>query len=213
MTTTSALSIRARVDGRAKVTGAARYAADVPYDNLVYGWAVLSSIPHGRIHAVRLDSVASMPGVVGVLHHGNAPRLNRTAGWNAPDGTLQILQDDQIPHAGWPVALVLAKTLEQAREAAETLVVEYDEQPFDVAFSSDHPGLRTPEGSQPGPPLSAEHGDVERELAASAVIVDQMYTTPEEHHVAMEPHAATARWADGRLELIDGESLAEMGEE
>jgi xanthine dehydrogenase YagR molybdenum-binding subunit len=206
-TTISATSpvraVRTRVEGRAKVTGTARYAADVPYDDLVNGWAVLSTIPHGRVRAVRTDSVESMPGVVGVLHHGNAPPLNQTAGWGAPDGTLQILQDNRVPHAGWPVALVLAETLEQARAAAEALVVEYDEQPFDVTFSSDHPGLQTPQESPLGPPLSAEHGDVEREIAASAVVVDQMYTTPEEHHVAIEPHAATAQWADGRLELVD----------
>jgi len=206
-TTISATSpvgaVRTRVEARAKVTGAARYAADVPYDDLVHGWAVMSTIPHGRVRAVRADSVESMPGVVGVLHHGNAPRLNRAAGWRAPDGTLYILQDNEVPHAGWPVALVLAQTLEQARAAAEALIVEYDKQPFDVTFSSDHPGLETPEGSHPGPPLSVEHGDVEEELAASAVLVDQMYTTPEEHHVAIEPHAATARWEDGRLELVD----------
>jgi len=205
-TTISATSpvgaVRTRVEGRAKVTGTARYAADVPFDDLVHGWAVMSTIPHGRVRAVRADSVESMPGVVGVLHHGNAPRLNRAAGWRAPDGTLYILQDNEVPHAGWPVALVLAQTLEQARAAAEALIVEYDKQPFDVTFSSDHPGLETPEGSHPGPPLSVEHGDVEEELAASAVLVDQMYTTPEEHHVAIEPHATTARWVDGRLEVV-----------
>jgi xanthine dehydrogenase YagR molybdenum-binding subunit len=207
MTTTSATSpvgaVRTRVEGRAKVTGAARYAADVPYDDLVHGWAVLSTIPHGRVRVVRTESVESMPGVVGVLHHGNAPRLNPAAGFFGPDGILQILQDNQVPHAGWPVALVLADTLEQARAAAEALVVEYDELPFDVAFSSDHPGLEIPEGVPPAPPLSVEHGDVERELTASAVVVDQLYATPEEHHVAIEPHAATARWVDGRLELVD----------
>jgi xanthine dehydrogenase YagR molybdenum-binding subunit len=207
MTTTSATSpvgaVRTRVEGRAKVTGAARYAADVPYDDLVHGWAVLSTIPHGRVRVVRTESVESMPGVVGVLHHGNAPRLNPAAGFFGPDGILQILQDNQVPHAGWPVALVLADTLEQARAAAEALVVEYDELPFDVAFSSDHPGLEIPEGVPPAPPLFVEHGDVERELTASAVVVDQLYATPEEHHVAIEPHAATARWVDGRLELVD----------
>ncbi|MCU1680830.1 MAG: putative oxidoreductase, large subunit [Amycolatopsis sp.] len=196
-------AVRTRVEGRAKVTGAALYAADVPYADLVHGWAVLSTIPHGRVHTVSTAAVESMPGVVGVLHHGNAPRLNPTAGWGAPDGTLQILQDDQVPHAGWPVALVLADTLEQARAGAEALVVAYDEEPFGVTFAHDHPGLRTATESPLAPPLSAEHGDVEQELVTSAVVVDQLYTTPGEHHVAIEPHAATARWADGRLELVD----------
>ena len=100
-------------------------------------------------------------------------------------------------------AELLDATLEQARVGAEALVVEYDEEPFDVTFSDDHPGLQTVTESPLAPPLSAQHGDVERELAASAVVVDWLYTTPGEHHVAIEPHAATARWADGRPELVD----------
>lgn len=192
---------RTRVEGRAKVTGAARYAGDVPFDNLRHGWVVLSTIPHGRIRSIDIASALAMPGEVAVLYHGNAPRLNPGVGWPTPDHTLQILQDDRVPHAGWPVALVVADSVERARAAAEALVVTYDEEPYDVTFSAGHSGLQAPERS--GPPLEALKGDVDEEFRASAIVVDQMYTTPKEHHVAIEPHAATAQWVDGRLEVVD----------
>jgi xanthine dehydrogenase YagR molybdenum-binding subunit len=186
-----------RLEGREKVTGAARYAADVPFDGLAHGWLVLSTVARGRITAIDTATVLAMPGVLGVLHHGNAPRLNPEAGmFGAPDATLQLLQDDRVPHVGRPVALVVAETAEQARAAADALVVTYDEQPHDIDFSADHPAARTP--AEP-----VAKGDVDAEIAAAPVVVDQRYTTPEEHHGAMEPHAAMARWENGRLEVVD----------
>jgi len=190
-----------RVEGVAKVTGAARYAADVPHPELAHGWIVLSTIARGRIRSVQDASVLAMPGVVAVLHHGNAPRVNGDYAhpiWGPPDPILQTLQHDRVPYVGWPVALVVAETSEQAREAAESLVVEYDVEPHDVEFYAGHPGAYVPEV----PTIEMSKGDLEAELAASAVVVDAQYSTPEEHHNAMEPHATTARWEDGRLEVI-----------
>ena len=94
-----------------------------------------------------------------------------------------------IPHAGRPVALVVAETLEQAHAAAQALPVTYDEQPHDTELSADHPAAR--------PALTlfgkeANVGDVQAELAASAVVVDERYRTPEEHCGAIELHSATA---------------------
>ncbi|GLW10173.1 oxidoreductase [Microtetraspora sp. NBRC 13810] len=193
---------RTRLEGRAKVTGAARYAGEVPFAELAHGWVATSSVARGRIRSIDTEAVLAMPGVLAVLHHGNAPRLRPGVGLFGPDATLQVLQDDRVPHVGWPVALVVAETPEQARAAAEALVVTYDEEPHDVAFSADHPGVYTPEARPPAPP-DVERGDVDAELAGSAVVVDEEYTTPEEYQSPMEPHAAVARWENGRLEAID----------
>ncbi|MFJ9407540.1 xanthine dehydrogenase family protein molybdopterin-binding subunit [Streptomyces sp. NPDC101393] len=189
-----------RVEGLDKVTGKARYAGEVPFAELAHGWLVLSTITRGRIRSVDDGPVLAMPGVLSVLHHENAPRVNGEylGMMGKPDPTVTVFQHDRVPCAGWPVALVVAETPEQAREAAEALVVEYDEEPHDVAFSAERAGTYTPEGS----PESAK-GDLDAELAASAVVVDEEYTTPEEHHSALEPHAAMARWDSGRLEVID----------
>lgn len=193
-----------RMEGLAKVTGAARYAGEIPFAELAHGWLVLSTIARGRIRAVESAPVLAMPGVLAVLHHGNAPRVdgNYTGALGAPDPVLQVFQHDRVPYAGWPVALVVAETPEQAREAAGALVVRYDQEPHEVAFAAGHPGRYTPQDS-PNSPAETEKGDLAAALAASAVVVDAQYTTPEEHHHPLEPHAAMARWEGGRLEVVD----------
>ncbi|MDI5972577.1 xanthine dehydrogenase family protein molybdopterin-binding subunit [Streptomyces sp. SL13] len=191
---------RTRLEGRDKVTGAARYAADVPFDGLAHGWLVLSTVARGRITSMDTAAVLGMPGVLGVVHHGNAPRLH-PAGLFGPDGQLQLLQDDRVPHVGRPVALVVARTPQQARAGAAALTVTYAEEPHDTVFRAGHPAGR-PAPAAPARP-DADLGDVEAEIAAAPVVVDQRYTTPEEHHSAMEPHASMARWEDGRLEVVD----------
>jgi len=192
-----------RVEGRDKVTGTARYAGPVPFAHLAHGWLVLSSAARGRIEAIETEPVLAMPGVLAVLHHGNALRLHTDfVGMlgTRPDPTCTVFQNDTVPHVGWPVALVVAETPEQAREAAEALVVHYEHQPHDIEFTGGDPNAYPVDGHMPA---VTDKGDLESELAASAVVIDAEYTTPEEHHHPMEPHAATARWDDGRLELTD----------
>ncbi|MFC3994416.1 xanthine dehydrogenase family protein molybdopterin-binding subunit [Nocardiopsis sediminis] len=192
-----------RVEGRDKVTGAARYTGDLPFTGLAHGRLVLSAIARGRIRAVEADRVLAMPGVLAVLHHGNAPRLmtDYMSVTGPPDPVLALFQHDRVPYVGWPVALVVAETLEQAAEAAAALEVAYEAEPHDVVFSADHPGTVTPANSMM--PAELVKGDVEAELAASAFVVDQEYTTPEEYHTALEPHATTARWDGDRLDVVD----------
>lgn len=191
-----------RVEGRDKVTGTARYAGEIPFAELAHGWLVLSTVARGRIRSVETGPVLAMPGVLSVLHHENAPRVatDYVGLLGAPDPTAAVFQHDRVPHVGWPVALVVAETSEQAREAAETLVVHYEQEPHDVAFSADRPDAYPLNAF--GPAVT-EKGELEAGLAASTVVVDAEYTTPEEHHNPMEPHAATALWDGGRLEVVD----------
>ncbi|MFJ8251759.1 xanthine dehydrogenase family protein molybdopterin-binding subunit [Streptomyces sp. NPDC094466] len=192
-----------RVEGRDKVTGAARYAGEIPYPDLAHGWLVLSTITRGRILDVGSVPVLDMPGVLTVLHHGNAARLKTdfTGQFGTPpDPTCAVFQNDRVPFSGWPVALVVAETPEQAREAAEALVVTYDREPHDTALVADHPGARLADSQTSA---GTENVDLEERLAASAFVVDGRYTTPEGQHSMMEPHAATARWEGGRLEVVD----------
>lgn len=190
-----------RVEGRDKVTGAARYAGEIPFADLAHGWLVLSTIARGRVRSLDTEAVLAMPGVLAVLHHGNAPRVDAdyVGMLGRPDPIVEAFQHDRVPFVGWPVALVVAETPEQAREAAEALVVHYDQEPHDIEFSAGRPGTYTPDGDG----MRMEKGDLEAQLAASAHVVDAEYSTPEEHHSSMEPHAATARWDNGRLEIVD----------
>ncbi|MDX3630562.1 xanthine dehydrogenase family protein molybdopterin-binding subunit [Streptomyces europaeiscabiei] len=192
-----------RVEGRDKVTGAARYAGEIPFAGLVHGWLALSTVARGRIRAIESADVLAMPGVLAVLTHENAPRV--TTDYTGlmgmtPDPTIAVFQHDRVPHLGWPVALVVAETSEQAREAAEALVVHYEQEPHDIAFAADHPEAY--DAGAFGPAVTGK-GDLEAELAASAVVLDAEYTTPEEHHNPMEPHAVTVRWDSGRLDVVD----------
>ncbi|MGA5629068.1 xanthine dehydrogenase family protein molybdopterin-binding subunit [Streptomyces cellulosae] len=194
-----------RVEGRDKVTGAARYGGDIPFAGLAHGMLVLSTVARGRIRSVDTGPVLAMPGVLTVLHHGNATRLNSDyIGMLGipPDPTAVVFQHDRVPHAGWPVALVVAETPEQARAAADALTVTYEAEPHDVALSADRPDAYPADGHMPG---TTEKGDLEAELAASAHVVDAEYTTPEEHHAMMEPHVATAWWDGGRLDMVDSD--------
>ncbi|MEV5735850.1 xanthine dehydrogenase family protein molybdopterin-binding subunit [Streptomyces sp. NPDC052292] len=191
-----------RVEGRDKVTGAARYSGEIPFADLAHGWLVLSTVARGRVRALDTDAVLAMPGVVAVLDHRNAPRVKTdyVGMLGRPDPTCAVFQHDRVPHLGWPVALVVAETSEQAREAAESLVVHYEQKPHDIDFHGGRPDAYPVEGHMPA---VTGKGDLDAELAASDHVVDAEYTTPEEHHNMMEPHAATARWDGGRLEVID----------
>ncbi|MFD8202120.1 xanthine dehydrogenase family protein molybdopterin-binding subunit [Streptomyces sp. NPDC059701] len=192
-----------RVEGRDKVTGAARYAGEIPFADLAHGWLVLSTVTRGRIRSLDTEAVLGMPGVLTVVHHQNAPRLDTDyigLLGGPPDPTAAVFQHDRVPHAGWPVALVVAETPEQAREAAEALVVTYDEEPHDTTLRPGHPDAHPVGGHMPA---ETQKGDPDAALAASAVVLDAEYTTPEEHHSMMEPHAATALWDGGRLEVVD----------
>ncbi|MFD4276934.1 xanthine dehydrogenase family protein molybdopterin-binding subunit [Streptomyces cyaneofuscatus] len=194
---------RTRVEGRDKVTGAARYAGEIPFADLAHGWLVLSTATRARIRTIDTAPVLSMPGVLTVLHHANAPRLHTDyVGMlgTPPDPAAVVFQNDRVPFAGWPVALVVAETPEQAREAAEALVVTYDEEPHATVLIADDPAAYAAAGHMPA---ETEKGDLEAQLASSAVVLDEEYTTPEEQHSMMEPHAATAMWDGGRLEVVD----------
>jgi len=191
-----------RIDGRLKVTGQARYAADAPIGNVAHAVIVTSTIARGKITAVAAADALAIPGVLRVYTHENAPRLTAPpidfVQGVVPAQNAIPLQRSQIVHYGQPVALVVAETLEAARAAARDLHVSYDrEVPL---LSLDDRGA---EHSRPdaffGRPLQAQRGDVDVGLAAAAVRIDARYTTPPEFHNAIEPHATLARWDRGKL--------------
>jgi xanthine dehydrogenase YagR molybdenum-binding subunit len=192
---------RPRLEGRLKVTGAAHYAADVPMPDLVHGEMVTATVSRGRIRDIDASTALAMPGVLGVLDHRNAPRLSPEAGnYFGPDGSLRLLQDEVIPYAGWPLALVVAETPEQARAAAAALRVTCDIEPHDLDLRLEHPAARQASTAF-GP--EADTGDLDAELAASTVVVEERYRTPEESHCAMEPHAATVWWDSDHVYAVD----------
>ncbi|SHN23109.1 xanthine dehydrogenase family protein molybdopterin-binding subunit [Streptomyces yunnanensis] len=186
-----------RREGREKVTGAARYAAEHTPPGCAYAWPVPATVARGRITELDTAAALALPGVIAVLTHENAPRLASMG-----DPTLALLQEDRVPHRGWYVALAVADTLEAARDAAEAVHVGYATEPHDVRITADHPRLYVPEEVFGGPG-ARERGDFDAAFAAAPATVDVAYTVPPLHNHPMEPHAATAQWTDGHLTVHD----------
>ncbi|MFJ6699075.1 xanthine dehydrogenase family protein molybdopterin-binding subunit [Streptomyces sp. NPDC091272] len=188
----------ARREGRDKVTGAARYAAEHTPSGCAYARAVPATVARGRITAVDDTEALAVPGVLAVLTPRSAPKLGK-----ADDPTLHLLQDDDVPHHGWYVALVVADTPEAAREAAQALRIEYATEPHDVTVRDGHPDGYTPDEANGGFPATRERGDTEKAFAGSPRQVDASYSIPPLHNHPMEPHASTARWDGDRLTVHD----------
>jgi xanthine dehydrogenase YagR molybdenum-binding subunit len=192
-----------RIDGYAKVTGAARYAADAPVGDLLYAVIVQSTVAAGRIAEIDEAQTRAVPGVVEVLTYRNAPKVPAFPfDFKLPfSEQLAPLQSDEIHYDGQHVALVIAETFEAAREGATLLRITYAPGPFQATLEGAH------EVDMPdqffGNPMQVRRGDPEAALAASEVTVDATYVTPVETHNPLEPSATVAQWHDGELIVHD----------
>src|SRR3954447_15660711 len=197
MATTVPRSIGAplrRVEGREKVTGAARYAYEQPADEVTYCWIVQSTVAKGEVRSVDASGALAQPGVVAVISHENAPSLEEV-----DDGELAVLQSSAVAYRGQIVAAVVAETLEAARGAASLVRVEYDAGSHDVELRADHPKLYKPDKVNPSYEADSVIGDVDAALASAAHVSDQTYETPAFHNSPLEPHATVALWQGGDL--------------
>ncbi|MEU1917142.1 xanthine dehydrogenase family protein molybdopterin-binding subunit [Streptomyces massasporeus] len=183
-----------RREGREKVSGTARYAAEFHSPGRAQAWPVPASVARGRVTGVDTAAALAVPGVLSVLTHESAPRLAEP-----DDPTLAVLQSARVPHRGWFVALVVAETLEAARAGAAAVRVTYDAEAHDVVLTASHPGVYVPEEASGGQPAIREQGDPDGAFGSSAARVDVAYRVPPLHNHPMEPHTSTARWEDGRL--------------
>ena len=186
-----------RIDGPKKVTGTAPYAFEHAVDDVAYAFPVQSTIAKGKIVAVDSEAARAIPGVIAVLTHEYAPRLKRQ------EGELAVLQSDAIAYRGQFVALAVAETIEVARQAAEAIVVRYEEQPHAVVLRADSSDLYKPGHINPNYETDTASGDVEAALAQAAVTIDCTYTTPAEHNNPLEPHATIAWWSGDGVTLYD----------
>jgi xanthine dehydrogenase YagR molybdenum-binding subunit len=193
-----------RVDGPAKVTGAAKYAGDADAPGLAYGTVVTATIAKGRIANIDTSAARRIVGVLDVLTHENRPRMARRAAAYKDDvapeegSPYRPLYDDAILFSGQPIALVLAEEWEIARFAATLVRVEYEAEPFVTDLKVQRE--RTFEVEQPHQP----RGDADKAYAAAAVRHQAEYAIPIEHHNPMELFASTVLWnGDGKLAVYD----------
>ncbi len=202
-----------RIDGRAKVTGAAKYAAEFDVPGLAHACVVTSDVAKGRIARIDASEALSVAGVIDVLTHDNRPSMaSDDSAYKddvAPEGSpFRPLYDDRIWFSGQPVALVVAEESEIARFAASLVRVEYQvdghitdlHRQRDAAFA-----LQSPEhpGDDPFAPPKPR-GSAERALAAAEVRHLGEYHVPIEHHIPMELYASTVVFEQGgKLTIYD----------
>ena len=193
-----------RVDGRAKVTGTAKYAGEVNVPGLVYGAVVESTIAKGRIIRIDASPARRVAGVLDVLTHENPPAMAKKASAYKDDvapeqgSPFRPLFDARIMFSGQPIALVLAEEWEVARFAATLVQVEYERENFITDFSAQRDQAFAVE--KPEKP----RGDAEKAYAAAGVRHQADYFIPIEHHNPMELYASTAIWeANGKLTVYD----------
>ncbi|MGB8589052.1 MAG: xanthine dehydrogenase family protein molybdopterin-binding subunit [Pseudolabrys sp.] len=198
-----------RLDGRLKVTGGARYTADVPANAIVHAAIVYSTIANGRVVSIDTTIAENAPGVLVVLTHRNMPRMQALP-WShlRPQGQTYLpLQDDQVHYAGQPMVLVVATTLDQATYAGTLIKVVYETN-IPVMFDLRTAKKDAVEPSQRMWPLSSSIGDADKAIADAAVKIKQTYTMPDRHHNQMEPHVTLAVWDDdGKLTLYDSTQM------
>jgi xanthine dehydrogenase YagR molybdenum-binding subunit len=187
-----------RVEGRDKVTGAARYAAEYPVPDAVYGYPVQAAIARGRLRAFDATEAAAMPGVLAVLGGVTA------AEFGVDNFELALFTSDQITYRGQLIGLVVADTYENARAGAAAVRAGYQPEPHDAVLRADDQDLYRPDKVNPALPTDSGYGDIDAGLAGAAARVAVTYTTPVQHNNAMEPHAAIAAWDEaGALTVWD----------
>ncbi|MEE4208183.1 MAG: xanthine dehydrogenase family protein molybdopterin-binding subunit [Parvularcula sp.] len=177
-----------RVDGMAKVTGTAPYAAEYTIADCAEGVLVTSTITRGKVTSIDKDAALEMSGVLAVID--DARMCTRAAQGTANEAPQQ--EPGTVCYWGQPIALVVAETFEEARDAAKHLKVEYrkeDGAPIDP--QSVEPEEQADE--------TVRQGDLAHAMAAAAHSVDITYTTKGHASAAMEPHASIAQWDGDKL--------------
>src|SRR5215208_6831499 len=190
-----------RIDGPLKTTGTAPYAYE-RHDvvaNQAYGFIVGSAIAKGRITSMDLEEAKAAPGVIAVVTTLDVPRLGR-----GRMNYAYLFGGAEIQHYHQAVAIVVAETFEQARAAAYLIRVNNSRETgkFDLAAAAENAplaGASSGEGS--GAPPIDRVGDFDAAFAEAPVKLDETYTTPDQSHAMMEPHATIAAWNGDTLTL------------
>jgi xanthine dehydrogenase YagR molybdenum-binding subunit len=197
-----------RVDGVAKVTGQAKYAAEFQVPNLAYGFIALGTVAKGTITSIDTRDAERAPGVIRVFTHLNAPKLGpKPVSEDAPprggqqeeDKSFRALQSNKIFFNAQPIALVVAETYEQARYAARLVKASYNAEKHMTDTEAVRGQARAPSQGRPSKP----RGNPEEALRNAPVKVEAEYRIPIEHHNPMEPHAAIAVWQGDKLTIFD----------
>jgi xanthine dehydrogenase YagR molybdenum-binding subunit len=190
-----------RIDGILKVTGAAQYATDYAIKNPAYAFIVKSTIAAGRILEIDTQEAEKSKGVLAVVTHKNAPKLNP----QTPIRGGGMLQTETVEFHGQHIGVVVAETFEQARFAARLIKVRYEKTEAKVDFAKHEKEAVKPKDKERDDLM---RGDVEKAWQNAEHKFEAVYETPIEHHNPMEPHATIAVWESAdKLILYNGSQV------
>ena len=216
-----------RHDGVDKVTGRARYGADIDMPGLIHGKVLRSPHPHARIRSIDTSKAEALPGVRAVVTAADFPILeDQPINYAEIRGSARMLAENVMArkkalYAGHAVAAVAADSPHEAEEALAHIEVDYEVLPtvltLDEALKDDapllHEGLTTrsisaflAKGGDTGKPsnisfhIQFKDGDLDAGFAEADTVLEREYTTQSVHQGYIEPHASTAWWApDGQI--------------
>jgi xanthine dehydrogenase YagR molybdenum-binding subunit len=194
-----------RVDATLKVTGAARYPSDEPVANPAFACLATSSIARGVIREINTEPALAVPGVLDILTFKNADQVRplKTFSDGGQSGSSIVpLSSSKIWHDGQIVALVVAETFEAASEAADKIIIHYDEEIPSATLDSpgtEKKAVADVDKKHKDPSL----GDAEQAFGAAPVKIDAEYGTPAQHHNPMELFTTTCVWSDGKLTVFE----------
>ena len=181
-----------RIDGQLKTTGRAMYAYEWHDSNVrcAYGYPLGAAIAKGRIKSMDISAATKAPGVLAVVTALDAGKRKK-----GKYTTANLFGGDEVQHYHQAIAVVVAETFEQARAASALIKVAYTEEKgsFDLKAAMDT--AVKPESEQPDSAV----GDFEGAFRAAPVVLDETYTTPDQSHSMMEPHASIAAWDGDEL--------------
>jgi xanthine dehydrogenase YagR molybdenum-binding subunit len=188
-----------RLEARLKVTGQARYASDMPVSNPAFAFLVTSPIARGKITNIDLSDAKAVPGVLDIFTHQNTGELKNVKYAPGGGGMSTSMQafGPKIQHDGQIVAMVVADTLEQAREAAYKVKIDYDAETPSATFDADGVEEKTVKKKMP------KAGDAEQDFDKSEIQLEVDYGTPTQHHNPIELFTTTAAWNNGELTVYE----------
>lgn len=201
----------ARIDGPLKTTGRATYAYEHNgvVSNPAYGAVVGAAIGKGRIDRMHLEEAKRAPGVLAIVTAENAGKIGK-----GKFNTAKLLGGPEVDHYHQAIAVVVAETFEQARAAAALVRVDYAATlgKFDLAEGLKTASFATdPNGSDKDAPLENRTGDFEKAFSEAPIKIDAHYTTPDQSHSMMEPHASIATWTGDKLTIRTSSQMIDWG--
>jgi len=193
-----------RIDGPLKTTGQAPYAYEqhAAAPNAAYGYVIGAAVAKGRIVSIDTAAARRAPGVLAVVTHENAGKLGK-----GKMNTAHLLAGPEVQHYHQAVGVVVAETFEQARAASALVKVEYAKANGSYDLAAAMNAAVTPEGGD----AESKVGDFDGAFAGAPVKLDANYTTPDQSHAMMEPHASIASWKDGKLTVWTSNQMIEWG--